>query len=122
MRLPVEAGCLPVCLQQLRSVGLPNMRSMRSYVDIQAQALLEAVQKALARAEKDNDLIYHQEVPAASSLPQIKEVGMVQPVISDALREPKNALGNDAVIFGELLGYGAKVAISLFFTIIRQVS
>lgn len=83
---------------------------------------MEAVQQALARAEKDNDLIYHQEVPAASSLPQIKGVGMVQSVISDALREPKNALGNDAAIFGELLGYGAKVAISLFSIVIKLVS
>lgn len=75
---------------------------------------MDAVQENLSRAEKDNDLIYHQEVPAASSLPQIKEVGMVQSMVSEALAEPKTALGNDAVIFGELLGYGAKVAIGLF--------
>jgi programmed cell death 6-interacting protein len=73
--------------------------------------LLDVVGKDLSRAQKDNDLIYHQEIPAAASLPLIKEVGMVQSVISEALTEPKTALGNDAVIFSELLGYGAKVAI-----------
>ncbi|KAI0766745.1 ALIX V-shaped domain binding to HIV-domain-containing protein [Irpex lacteus] len=78
------------------------------------QSLVDAVQENLSRAEKDNDLIYHQEVPAASSLPQIKEVGMVQSMVSEALAEPKTALGNDAVIFGELLGYGAKVAIEIY--------
>ncbi|KAI0091182.1 BRO1-domain-containing protein [Irpex rosettiformis] len=78
------------------------------------QSLVDAVQENLTRAEKDNDLIYHQEVPAASSLPQIKEVGMVQSLISEALADPKTALGNDTVIFGELLGYGAKVAIEIY--------
>lgn len=36
---------------------------------------------------------------------------MVQPMIPGGVADPKTALGNDAVIFGELLGHGAKVAI-----------
>ncbi len=72
---------------------------------------MDTIQKNLTRAERDNDLIYHQEVPSISSLPSIIEASMVQPLIPGALAEPKTALGDDAVIFGELLGYGAKLAI-----------
>lgn len=69
------------------------------------------MQQGIVRAERDNDLIYHHEVPSPTSLPSIVEVSMVNPQISGALSEPKTALGSDAVIFGELLGYGAKLAI-----------
>lgn len=73
------------------------------------------------RAERDNDLIYHQEVPSAPSLPPIVEVSLVQPVTPGALTDPKSAVGNDAVIFGELLGYGAKVAIGEWTAVFRSV-
>ncbi|KAI0689995.1 BRO1-domain-containing protein [Cytidiella melzeri] len=78
------------------------------------QALVDIFQANLTRAERDNDLIYHHEVPAASSLPQIKEISMVQSLGLEALTDPKMAIGNDAVIFGDLLGYGAKVAIDIY--------
>ncbi|PCH42163.1 BRO1-domain-containing protein [Wolfiporia cocos MD-104 SS10] len=78
------------------------------------KSLLDNVQKSLARAERDNDLIYHQEVPPASALPAIQEVSMVKSIIDPGLADPKTAIGNDAVIFGDLLGWGAKTAIDIY--------
>lgn len=69
------------------------------------------MQKNLTRAERDNDLIYHQDVPPLSSLHPIVAFSLVDAMVPSALTEPKAALGDDAVIFGELVGYGARVAI-----------
>lgn len=41
---------------------------------------------------------------------------MVQAMIPGTLVDPKTALGNDAVIFGELISHGAKVAIGKLHT------
>jgi len=70
------------------------------------------VQKNIARAERDNDLIYHQEVPAASALTVIPEAAVAQIVVPPALKNPQIAIGTDSVIFGELPGWGAREAIS----------
>ncbi|OBZ72455.1 pH-response regulator protein palA/RIM20 [Grifola frondosa] len=78
------------------------------------KSVLDSVQKSLARAERDNDLIYHQEVPPASALPPIQEVSMVQPLVNPCLTDPKSAIGSDSVIFGELLSWGAKTAIEIY--------
>ncbi|KAG2147589.1 BRO1-like domain-containing protein [Suillus clintonianus] len=78
------------------------------------KSLLDVVQKNLTRAERDNDLIYHQNVPAPSSIPVIQEVSMVQSIIPPGLRDPKTAIGNDNIIFGEMLGWGAREAINIY--------
>lgn len=80
--------------------------------DISFQSLLDVVQKNLARAERDNDLIYHQNVPAPSGIPAIQEVSMVQSIVPPGLRDPKSVIGDDGIIFGEMLGWGAREAIS----------
>ena len=71
------------------------------------------MQKNLSRAERDNDLIYHQDVPSTSALPAIQEVSMVQPLTEPGLQDPKAVIGADGVIFGELLGWGAQLAIGM---------
>ncbi|KAJ3557381.1 hypothetical protein NM688_g1507 [Phlebia brevispora] len=78
------------------------------------KSLLDTLQKNHSRAERDNDLIYHEDVPSLSSLPAIVEVSMVHPLISAALSDPKTAIGDDAVIFGELVAYGARIAIEIY--------
>ena len=75
------------------------------------QSLLEIVDSNLTRAQRDNDLIYHQDVPAASSLPVIQPASMVASVVPQELTEPKKVLGNDNLIFGELVSWGAQTAI-----------
>jgi programmed cell death 6-interacting protein len=74
------------------------------------QSLLEIVDSNLARAQRDNDLIYHQDVPSAS-LPVIQPASMVASVVPPGLSEPKKILGNDNLIFGELISWGAQTAI-----------
>ncbi|KAI0833513.1 BRO1-domain-containing protein [Trametes gibbosa] len=78
------------------------------------KSLLDIVQKNVARAERDNDLIYHQDVPPASALPPVPEVSMAQPLIDPGLQDPKTIVGKDGVIFGELLGWGARLAIEIY--------
>jgi programmed cell death 6-interacting protein len=81
------------------------------HLTIIMQSLLEIVDSNLTRAQRDNDLIYHQDVPAASSLPVIQPASMVASVVSPELTEPKKILGNDNLIFGELVSWGAQTAI-----------
>lgn len=38
---------------------------------------------------------------------------MAQSVIHPGLKDPKTAIGDDAVVFGELLAWGARVAIGM---------
>ncbi|KAF7794805.1 hypothetical protein EIP86_005947 [Pleurotus ostreatoroseus] len=75
------------------------------------KSLLDTLQKNVTRAERDNDLIYHEDVPSTASLPPIIEVSMVYPVISAELSDPKSAIEDNAVIFSELVAYGARIAI-----------
>ncbi|KAG2036905.1 BRO1-like domain-containing protein [Suillus americanus] len=78
------------------------------------KSLLDVVQKNLSRAERDNDLIYHENVPAPSSIPAIQEVSMVQSIIPPGLRDPKSVISDNSIIFGEMLGWGAREAINIY--------
>ena len=75
------------------------------------QSLLEIVDSNLTRAQRDNDLIYHQDVPPASSLPVIQPATMAESVVPPGLLEPKKILGSDNLIFGNLISWGAQTAI-----------
>ena len=72
------------------------------------------MQKSIARAERDNDLIYHQDVPAASALPVIPEAPVAQLSVPPGLKDPQNVVGSDGVIFGEMPGWASGEAISEF--------
>ncbi|GLB40217.1 putative BRO1-like domain containing protein [Lyophyllum shimeji] len=78
------------------------------------QSLLEVVQKNLARAERDNDLIYHHDVPASSALAPIPQANLVSSTIPAGLSDPTSVVGNGRMIFGELLSWGAKEAINIY--------
>jgi programmed cell death 6-interacting protein len=65
----------------------------------------------LIRAQRDNDLIYHHDIPPASSLPVIQATSMVSSTVPPGLLEPRKILGNNNLIFGELIGLGAQIAI-----------
>ena len=78
------------------------------------QSLLTAVRKSLARAERDNDLIYHQEVPAPSALPSIAHAAIAQPSVPVGLSNPTSLVEQSDMILGELLGWGAQEAISMY--------
>ncbi|KAJ3482919.1 hypothetical protein NLI96_g6648 [Meripilus lineatus] len=76
------------------------------------KSLLDIVQKNILRAERDNDLIYHNEVP--TELPPIPEAPLVQSLVSKKLLEPKSAIGSDPILFSDLMGWGARVAIDIY--------
>ena len=76
------------------------------------QSLLNTLQKNYTRAERDNNLIYHHEMPAASTLAPIQETSMVRSVVPAGLENPRIAIGDETLMFDELLGWGAREAIS----------
>ncbi|KAI0303832.1 pH-response regulator [Multifurca ochricompacta] len=77
-------------------------------------SLLEIVDLNYTRARRDNDLIYHQDVPPVSSLPVIQSASMVESVVPPGLLEPRKVLGNDNLIFGELISWGVQTALELY--------
>jgi BRO1-like domain-containing protein len=81
------------------------------YLTLLSQSLLEILDSNLTRAQRDNDLIYHQDVPSASSLPVIQPASMVSSTVPPGLLEPRKTLGNGNLIFRELIGLGAQTAI-----------
>ncbi|KAG6909867.1 hypothetical protein DXG01_014903 [Tephrocybe rancida] len=78
------------------------------------QSLLEIVQKNLSRAERDNDLIYHHDVPASSALIAIAQTNLVSPILPAGLSDPTTLIGKGRLIFGELVGWGVKEAIKIY--------
>ncbi|KAI0266621.1 BRO1-domain-containing protein [Russula aff. rugulosa BPL654] len=78
------------------------------------KSLLEILDSNLTRAQRDNDLIYHQDVPSVSSLPVIQPASMVSSIVPPGLLEPRKTLGNNNLIFGELIGLGAQTAIEIY--------
>ncbi|GJE88739.1 BRO1-domain-containing protein [Phanerochaete sordida] len=110
-----EVGRLTVALAIVkRGHDLARRSNVNEAVKQDIKSLLDTVQATLKTSERDNDLIYHQVVPSEASLTPIPEVNMVQPIIPGTLADPKTAIPEDAVIFGELLGHGAKLAIEIY--------
>ena len=70
------------------------------------------MQKDLARAQRDNDLIYHKDVPSSSAITPIQDVIMVQGNLLPGLSDPKSVVSGGRIVFGELLGWGAREAVS----------
>ncbi|KAH9481355.1 pH-response regulator protein palA/RIM20 [Psilocybe cubensis] len=79
-----------------------------------AQSLLETVKKSEARAQRDNDLIYHQDVPSPSALPPIQEAKLVNSTIPKGLQNPSGILGTRHQLFSNLAGWGSREAISIY--------
>ncbi|KAF7986480.1 hypothetical protein HWV62_31277 [Athelia sp. TMB] len=78
------------------------------------EALLKKAQADMIRAERDNDLIYHKDVPSPSALAAILEVAVAPIIVPPGLQNPQSAIGNDGVILGEMPGWGAGEAINIY--------
>ncbi|KAK7051008.1 pH-response regulator protein palA/rim20 [Paramarasmius palmivorus] len=78
------------------------------------QAFLEAVQKDVTRAERDNDLIYHQDVPVSSALPPVAHTTVAKITIPKELLDPNEVVASGDMLFSELLGWGAREAINIY--------
>ncbi|KAJ7066925.1 BRO1-like domain-containing protein [Mycena amicta] len=78
------------------------------------QSLLDSLQKDFARAERDNYLIYHDDVPAASALPPIVRSEIAKATIVPGLLNPDSLIGREGPLFGDLIGWGARAAIDIY--------
>jgi len=74
---------------------------------INRQSLRDMLETAFTRAERDNDLIYHNTVPSFASLPVLKGIRLAQPVV---LPEAQAILGQSEPLFAPLIPWGARVA------------
>ena len=72
---------------------------------------MDVLEKGISRAERDNDLIYHQDIPPFPSLPAIQGYDMVKSTVPAPLHNLKGLVAQDGVLFGDLLAWGAKVAV-----------
>ncbi|EIN04799.1 BRO1-domain-containing protein [Punctularia strigosozonata HHB-11173 SS5] len=79
-----------------------------------AKSLLDKLTKELPLAERDNDYIYHNDVPDMSALPAPAPASIVQPIVPPLLQDPKKAVGEGRVVLGELLAWGAKEALNIY--------
>lgn len=106
-----RAAVAPAVLKDIKVLRLSPSVVISVSDALIPQSVLDNVQKNFNRAERDNDLIYHQDVPAASSLPPIQPAFVAQSLVAKVLLDPKSVIQGDTVIFGELLGWGARRAV-----------
>lgn len=78
------------------------------------KSLLETVKKSELRSQRDNDLIYHQDVPSPSALVPIQETRLVSSTTPKGLLNPESMIGTRHQLFSQLAGWGAREAISEF--------
>ncbi|KIJ62786.1 hypothetical protein HYDPIDRAFT_182503 [Hydnomerulius pinastri MD-312] len=97
-----------------RAYNLAKRGAVAPPVMQDVKSLLDVLQKNLARAERDNDLIYHQDVPPSSAIAPVQEVVVVQSNVPSGLSDPKSVVGNDNLLFGDMLGWGAREAVNLY--------
>jgi len=76
------------------------------------KSLLETITTHESRAQRDNDLIYHQDVPPSSALLAIQEAKLVTSNIPKGLVNPSSILQSTHPLFSDLVSWGAREAIS----------
>lgn len=90
------------------------------FIPTSVKSLLDVLQKNLARARRDNDLIYHKDIPPSSAIASIQDVIMAQSSLLSGLLDPKSMVGGGRVLFGELLGWGAREAVSELIQVVVE--
>ncbi|KAI9307772.1 BRO1-like domain-containing protein [Cunninghamella echinulata] len=73
---------------------LKTFLGVNSSVIHDLKSLQQIIQTNLARAEKDNDLIYLEQIPSATSLPPIQQFEMVQPIAPPEVADPVSLMLN----------------------------
>jgi hypothetical protein len=77
-----------------------------------SKSLVQKLTDSLITAQRDNDLIYHQDVPAPSGLEPIEGKGFVNAVVLLGLADPTTVVsGGDGAIFANLESWGVRTAI-----------
>ncbi|KAF5367502.1 hypothetical protein D9758_003681 [Tetrapyrgos nigripes] len=110
-----EIGYLTQALARAKKAhDIARKGKVANAVQHDVQSFLEAVQKNITRAERDNDLIYHQDVPPASSLSPIMQGTVVQMTIPKELATPTTIVNSNDMLFTELISWGARAAINIY--------
>ena len=87
---------------QLVNKGLLDGSTLGGSVAEDLLSLQRVLNRSLARAEKDNDLIYLDPVPQPQTLSPIKPASMVKPTIFAVFTEPQQTLLTDSSLGGAL--------------------
>ena len=85
------------------------------------KSLLETVKDSEVRAQRDNDLIYHQDVPSPAALPNLQGTKLVSAIVPKGLLNPGSIIGTRHQLFSELAGWGAREAISQYSFLLGQL-
>ncbi|WFD26855.1 pH-response regulator protein palA/rim20 [Malassezia nana] len=115
-----ELGRLRVASDALmRARALPTRLLPQPAVREDLQSLEQVLATHLARANKDNDLIYLQAPIGAAALPEIGAAPMVHSVCPAELQAPvaflkRLATSGTPLLFGRLITYGVDVAVRVY--------
>lgn len=105
-------------LANARSVARQGQESARRGVEPlvveDITALVAWIEERTGKAQRDNDYIYHQEVPPISALEPIEPANLVNSAILAGLRDPQTALNGEEALFGNLTSWGARMAIEIY--------
>jgi len=118
-----KKGGVTKSVQQDVKVNLPYCISTSAETHLYMKSLSDTLESSFKRAERDNDLIYHRVVPSASSVPPISDIkDVVYSIIPPGIEDPKTLIGEGAAIFGELSGWGVRVAVGKGYSRLRRYS
>lgn len=115
-----ELGRLHLAEQHVKKALDSAKRGVSDAITSDLKSLQGILQTNIARATRDNDLIYLEAVTPASNLAPIQAAAMVKPVtpveiaqpIAHLRDSPKPAFGRP--LFAELVPYGVHLAISIY--------
>ncbi|CAE6379605.1 unnamed protein product [Rhizoctonia solani] len=115
VRYGVELGRLRLAQNEVKQGLERSSKGVAKAVIDDVKSLAKALDTNFSRAQKDNDLIYHQNVPPESTLESIAGVNMVNSVIDNKLKDPSLAIGNtDNALFAGLVSHGVRTAIEVY--------
>ncbi|KAG9093520.1 pH-response regulator protein palA/rim20 [Ceratobasidium sp. UAMH 11750] len=111
----IELGRLKLAQNEVRQGLEQASRGVAKAVIDDIKSLSKTLDTNFTRAQKDNDLIYHQTVPPESTLPPITGANMVQSVISNKLQNPSLMVGDaENALFSGLVAYGVRMAVEVY--------
>ncbi|CAE6515484.1 unnamed protein product [Rhizoctonia solani] len=111
----VELGRLRIAQNEVKQGLERASKGVAKAVIDDVKSLAKALEANFSRAQKDNDLIYHQNVPPESTIEPITGVNMVNSVIDNKLKDPSLVIGNtDNALFTGLVSHGVRMAIEVY--------
>ncbi|QRV89818.1 vacuolar protein sorting-associated protein BRO1 [Ceratobasidium sp. AG-Ba] len=111
----IELGRLKLAQKEVK-LGLERAsKGVAKAVIDDIKSLSKTLDSNFIRAQKDNDLIYHQTIPPESTLPPIAGADMVQGIVNNKLQNPALMIGDsENALFSGLVAYGVRVAVELY--------